>query len=255
MITACLNGDRQQRAHPGVPVSPADLANDAAATVRAGAFMVHVHPRDDAGRETLDTLHVVSAVTAIRARVPDLRVSVSTRDGIVADARAKVAHIAEWPSPDEGGPDCASVNWHEQGSIGVAEALRERTIGVEAGIWTPRAASLFVATNWPWQVERVLVELIPGVSPGVAGAWSAERVLAALGMSAAPVLVHGEAAWAWPVLRWAQAAGYDVRIGLEDTRFLPSGREARDNAALVTEAASSQPGTPSQWPVPDPGRR
>ncbi|MEO6999761.1 MAG: 3-keto-5-aminohexanoate cleavage protein [Terracoccus sp.] len=251
MITACLNGDRQRQSHPRVPISPADLAKDAAQVVRAGAFMVHVHPRDELGRETLDTRHIVTAVTAIRARVPGLRVSVSTRDGIVADARAKVSHIAEWPAPEEGGPDCASVNWHEQGSIEVAEALRGGQIGVEAGIWTAYAASSFVSTNWPWQVERVLVELIPGVSPGSTAGRAAERVLAALGMNAARVLVHGEQAWAWPVLRWAQGAGHDVRIGLEDTLLLPTGREARDNATLVTEAASGRTGAPSRWRMPE----
>jgi uncharacterized protein (DUF849 family) len=214
--------------------------------------MVHVHPRDDHGRETLETRHVVDAVTAIRAATPGLRVSVSTRDGIVDSARRKLAHVAEWPSPDLGGPDCASVNWHEHGAIEVAAALRDNGSGVEAGIWTPQAATRFVSTNWPWKVERVLVEVIPGRTPGSDGAWAAERILAALGMSPASVLVHGEQQWTWPVLRWAQAAGYAVRIGLEDTRFLPSGQEARDNAELVAAALKSEPGTPSQWPVPDP---
>ena len=90
------------------------------------------------------------------------------------------------------------------------------------------------------------------MTPGSDGPWAAERILAALGMSPAPVLVHGEERWTWPVLRWAQASGYDVRIGLEDTLVLPTGKEARDNVELVTVAARSEPGTPSQWPVPDP---
>ena len=252
MITACLNGDRMRAAHPRVPLTPDELARAAAEAVDAGAFMVHLHPRDEHGRETLETRHVVDAVTAVRARTPALRVSVSTRDGIVATARRKLAHVSEWPTPDEGGPDCASVNWHEQGALDIAEALRENGIGVEAGIWTPRAATTFVVTNWPWRVERVLVEAIPGVTPGADGHWAVERILAALGMSPAPVLVHGEERWAWSVLRWAQSSGYDVRIGLEDTCVLPSGQEARDNAELVAVALRSEPGTPSQWPVPDP---
>ena len=81
------------------------------------------------------------------------------------DARTKLAHVSEWPGPDLGGPDCASVNWHEDGALDVATALRDSGIGVEAGIWTPRATIAFVSTNWPWQVERVLVEVIPGVTP------------------------------------------------------------------------------------------
>lgn len=253
MIKACLNGDRHPQARPRVPVTPDELARAAADAVEAGAFMVHVHPRGDDGFETLETRHVVDAVTAIRARTPGLRVGVSTRAGILDAQRRTLAHVSEWPSPDLGGPDCASVNWHEPGAVELAGALRENGIGVEAGIWTPRAATAFVSTNWPWQVERVLVETIPGVTPGSDGAWAAERILAALGMSAAPVLVHGEGRWAWPVLRWAQASGYDVRIGLEDTTVLPDGSAPRDNADLVAAAVRSEPGTPSQWPVPDPG--
>jgi uncharacterized protein (DUF849 family) len=252
MIKACLNGDRTRRQHRAVPLTPSELAAAAADAAAAGAFMVHVHPRDEAGLETLETRHVVEAVLAIRAATPGLRVSVSTRDGIVDSLRRKLAHVSEWPSPDLGGPDCASVNWHEEGAIEVAAALRDNGSGVEAGIWTPEAASLFVATNWPWQVERVLVELVPGVTPGSDGARAAERILAALGMSPAPIVVHGEERWAWPVLRWAQAAGHDVRVGLEDTLHLSNGKEAQDNAELVRAAATSEPGSPSQWPVPDP---
>jgi uncharacterized protein (DUF849 family) len=251
MIKACLNGDRTRRQHRTVPQTPDELARAAADAVAAGASMVHVHPRDESGRETLETRHVVDAVVAIRAAAPGLRVSVSTRDGIVEGAPRKLAHVSEWPSPDLGGPDCASVNWHEEGAVDVAAALHDNGSGVEAGIWTPQAASRFVATSWPWQVERVLVELIPGLTPGSDGPWAAERILAALGMSPVPVLVHGEGRWAWRVLRWAQAAGYDVRIGLEDTVHLPDGREARDSAELVAAALRSEPSTPSRWPVPD----
>lgn len=53
------------------------------------------------------------------------------------------------------------------------------------------------------------------------------------------------------MLRRAQAAGYDMRIGLEDTLVLPTGREARDDAALVTEAVSRPTGASSRWQVPE----
>ena len=57
-----------------------------------------------------------------------------------------------------------------------------------------------------------------------------------LGATPAPVLLHGESAGAWPVLKIAVQRGLDTRIGLEDTLQLPDGTIASDNAELVTAA-------------------
>lgn len=248
MIQACLNGSRRPGTHPRLPLTPADLAAAALTSAVAGAAMVHVHPRDERGLETLAGAPVSAAVRAIRAEAPGIRVSVTTRDGIAATVHEKLALVHAWPGPELGGPDCASVNWHEDGASELARILLAKGIGVEAGIWTPQAATTFVATHWPWQVERILVEALPGISRGSTGTWAVERVLAALGMLPAQVLVHGEGAWTWPVLRWARAAGYATRIGLEDTLVLPDGREARDNAELVT-AARREVGGEAAWPL------
>lgn len=248
MIQAALNGKRPPGIHPRLPLTPVELAASAVSCVAAGAVMVHVHPRDERGLESLEPDVVTAAVRAIHERVPGLEVSVTTRDGIAATSREKLALVHAWPGPIAGGPDCASVNWHEEGASEVARVLLAKGIGVEAGIWTPQAASVFVATHWPWQVERILVEALPGISRGSNGRWAVERILAALGMLPAPVLVHGEDTWTWPVLRWARSAGYAVRVGLEDTLVLPDGREAHDNAALVS-AARHELGGEATWPL------
>lgn len=248
MIQAALNGNRRLGSHPRLPLAPAELAEAAVSAAAAGAAMVHVHPRDGRGMETLEPDAVSAAVRAIREQAPALEVSVTTRDGIAATIHEKLGLVHSWPGPALGGPHCASVNWHEDGASEVARILLAKGIGVEAGIWTPQAATRFVATHWPWQVERILVEALPGISPGSNGAWAVERILAALGMLPAQVLVHGEGTWTWPVLRWARTAGYAVRIGLEDTLLLPDGREAHDNADLV-RAARHEAGGDATWPL------
>ncbi len=231
MLKACLNGSRGR--HERVPVTPGQLALAAAAAVEAGADAVHVHPRADLSRETLDWALVSLTLEAVREAIPGFRVGVSTHAGIVPDPVERLALVRRWPHPADGGPDFASVNWHEEGAGELALALRAQGIGVEAGIWTPRAAGSFVATSWPWQVERVLVEAIPGRTPGGYGTWAAERILAALGPQPAAVLVHGEQEWAWPVLRLAQTLGHDTRIGLEDTLYDQVGRRVETSAELV----------------------
>lgn len=239
MLTACLNGAR--RGFERAPVTVAELAAAAAGAVAAGAGAVHVHPRDDVGEQTLDPDLVALTVTAIRAAVPGVPVGVTTVADIAPDPRTRVSLVRRWPAPADGGPDAASVNWHEPGAVEVAGTLRARGIAVEAGLLTPRAAAAFVGSRWPWQVGRVLVEAVPGHTPGGFGVWAAERILAALGPQPAAVLVHGEEQWAWPVLRWAQEQGYDTRIGLEDTLVDERGRRVDDTAQLVRAALSGRP--------------
>ena len=78
---------------------------------------------------------------------------------------------------------------------------------------------------------RVLVEAIPGISPGPDGVAAARAVLELLPPDGA--LVHGENEWAWPVLRWAQTKGYDVRAGLEDMLTGPEGQPVQSNADVL----------------------
>jgi len=238
VLQVCLNGSR--RPHERVPTTVTDIAASAAEAVAAGAESVHVHPRGDLGRETLDPDLVALTVDAVRRAVPGVPVGATTHEDVDTHGVSRVDLVAQWPAPEDGGPDFASVNWNEQGASELATTLRQRRIGVEAGIWTPTAAADFVGQNWPWRVLRVLVEATPGSSPGAYGTWAAERILSALGSQPAPVLVHGQDHWAWPVLRWAQQAGFDTRIGLEDTLFDEAGLRARGNGALVREALTGR---------------
>ncbi len=69
---------------------------DAKAVVDAGADELHVHPRDDAGRESLHPRDMAAALQAIRTRVPGLLVGVSTGWWILPDGRARRNHIHAW---------------------------------------------------------------------------------------------------------------------------------------------------------------
>ncbi|MET9272506.1 3-keto-5-aminohexanoate cleavage protein [Kribbella sp. NPDC003557] len=226
MIKACLNGDRSRADHPGVPVTPDELARAGAAAVAAGADALHIHPRGADGLETLGYADIHAALTAVRRGCPSVPVGVSTREGIVPDLDDRLLLIGSWKP----GPDFASVNFHEAGAERVADLLVERGIGVEAGLFTPSAARRYLA--WQGPVTRVLVEAIPGISPGVDGAEAATAVLSEL-PTTDDVLVHGENEWAWPVLAWARSRGYDLRIGLEDVLTGPEGQVVASNAELL----------------------
>jgi uncharacterized protein (DUF849 family) len=240
VLKACLNGGLGRDRHPAVPVTAAELAADAAACRAAGALAVHVHPRDGDGRETLDAAAVAAAVEAIRRASPGLPVGVSTGAWIEPDPAARVDAIGSWTVL----PDFASVNAHEPGAASVAAALHRRGVGVEAGLWTADAVAAYL--TWRTPCLRVLLELmVPDPAAAIA---NAHRMLDLLppgrppappGPSAQPVLLHAEGPAVWPVLTEAVALGLDTRIGLEDTRALPDGTPAPDNAALVAAAVAT----------------
>ncbi|GAB3083509.1 3-keto-5-aminohexanoate cleavage protein [Micromonospora schwarzwaldensis] len=234
MLKACLNGGRRRDEHPAVPLTPAELAADAARCAAAGVAAVHVHPRDDSGVESLDPAVIAAAVDAVRAACPGLPVGVSTGAWIVPDPAERVAAVRAWSVL----PDFASVNAHEPGAAAVAAALHERGVMVEAGLWTVAAVDAW--RRWSAPTGRVLVECM--AEPAEAALADAVAILDALPAGCPPVLLHGEGPATWPVFAEAVRRRLHTRIGLEDTLLLPDGTVAPDNTALVAAARSRAPG-------------
>jgi uncharacterized protein (DUF849 family) len=234
LVKACLTGNRPPGAHPALPLTPDELAADAAAAVGAGAGAPHVHPRDTDGAESLDAPVVDTAVLAIRAACPGVPVGVSTAAWIAPDVAARVTAIRSWTS----GPDFASVNLSEAGHREVMAALRDAGIGIEAGVWTVENVAALDGSGFAGELVRVLVE--PGDADPAAAVARAAQIGRALDRAriGAPRLHHGEGRATWAVLRRAIEAGHDVRVGLEDTLVLEDGGRAAGNAELVAVAVA-----------------
>jgi uncharacterized protein (DUF849 family) len=224
MLQAALNGDRTRADHPAVPLTPAELAADAAACVAAGASAFHIHPRAADGRETLDPAIVDATVRTVREAAGGAPVGVSTAAWIEPDLERRLALIGAWAEPAY-----ASVNLSEEGHAEVARVLLANGIGIEAGVWSVEDADRLAAAGFADRLTRVLVEPSNATPPLL------EAIHAALDRHGitAPRLQHSDGEAAWPTLTAAIAAGLDTRIGLEDVLHLPDGQLAADNAALV----------------------
>jgi uncharacterized protein (DUF849 family) len=231
MIKVCLNGARSRAEHPAVPVTPAELAAAAKASVAAGAAAIHMHPRDADGRETLDPESCARALGAVRAACPGVPVGLSTGFWITGSVGAREASISQWTAL----PDFVSVNLAEEGATALAASLDARGVGVEAGLATPADAKLLLETGL--DVVRVLVEVEGEAEEAIATADAIEAVLER-GAVEAPLLEHGFGVATWRVIERALARGYDVRIGLEDTLLFADGSPAAENAALVAAVAA-----------------
>lgn len=241
MLQCCPNGARPPDAYPAVPVTPRQLARDARAVAALGVMSVHVHPRDRDGHESLDPDTVAAATTAIRAAAPQTQIGVTTARWVEPDPDARTEIIKWWGRlPTTARPDVASVNVHDSGWQRVCAALQAVGIGVELGVWTSGDAVTLKQAGLPRGTVRVLAE-VTVTDPDIA-LLEATRLLRALGEVPRPILLHGEDAGAWPVLRHARRLGLDTRIGFEDTLEGPDlSRRATSNEELVRYALAVRP--------------
>ncbi len=255
IVTCALTGVLTDPAQHAVPVTPEEMAKEAEAAYNAGASIVHCHFRDQRpGKGALpswDPEIAVAICDAIRARVPELIINMST--GTVGpDISGPLACLKRVR------PEIAALN------AGSLNYLKIKTSGEWA--WKP-----FVFDN---PVEKIAAYLnvmkevgtIPececfdtGIVRSVAmfeknGLLSAPAHISlvmgvASGMPAKPAwlpLLVDEmpkgAHWqviaigredVWPLHRRAIELGGNVRTGLEDTFYLPNGDKARSNGPLI----------------------
>jgi len=235
-VKCCLNGRRTRAEQPAVPISAAELALEAAAAVAAGAFALHMHPRDGAGAETLEAAWCDAAVAAVRATCSGTPVGLTTGAWIEPDLERRLHLIGAWRQR----PDFCSVNLSEPGCERVMETLWRLGIGVEAGLGSVEDAEVLGALGLAPRCLRVLVEIdaTQGGDPAACAAASAIDAALDGAAFAGERLHHGFGPETWAVIRQGFAWGWDARVGLEDVLTLPDGRPAAGNADLVAAAVA-----------------
>jgi uncharacterized protein (DUF849 family) len=230
LLEAALNGDRD---HPATPRNAAAIAAEAAAAFAAGAGVIHLHPYDAEGRETLAAAPCAETVRAVRAACPGVPISLSTSAAIEPDPERRARLVAGWTEL----PDLVTANQGEAGIGDLCEALLARGVGIEAGLLSLADALRFAHSGLAPRCVRALVEpLAADPAAALAAAAEIEAVLLADGIGLEQVH-HGDGIASWAVNRRALGLGHGIRTGLEDTPVLPDGRPADGNADLVRAAA------------------
>src|SRR5688500_3350196 len=125
LIKCCQNGWTTKADAPAVPITPDELAADAAAAVDAGAGALHFHVRDPDGAETLEPEPTAAALQAIREACPGTPIGISTGLWITNDdPELRRSLVASWTVK----PDFASVNLDEEGIVDLAGILVENDV-------------------------------------------------------------------------------------------------------------------------------
>ena len=97
LISVAPNGARRTRSdHPALPLTPAQLGEDAQACESAGARLYHLHVRDETGKHTLSPYAFHAAIDSIEARVGDrLIIQMTTESGGQYDREQQMAIVRQ----------------------------------------------------------------------------------------------------------------------------------------------------------------
>lgn len=245
LITVAGTGGEISKAEvPHLPASPDEIAEMASGCEAAGAAMIHIHVRDEAGLPTLDLARINETVAAVRER-SNMVIQLSTGGAITDpfDARLRVLEA----KPESCSLTLGTVNFGDgvfSNPWGlIVDLFRESKLQrvvpefeiFELGhLATLRRLIDQEGLPFGGNVHCDLVLGVPGAAPGLP-----RIVQAAVDMFPDEVTswsATGIGRAALPVALTALALGGNLRVGMEDTLTFAAKRPVRGNAELVERA-------------------
>ena len=259
IITCALTGVLTDPAMHHVPVTPEEMAEHAAQAYNAGASIVHCHFRNqEKGKghlPTWDLATVGDILAAIRARVPQLMINMST--GVPGpDISGPLACLEKY-EPELAACNAGSLNYlkcKEDGAWAWPPMLFDNSVDkvkryldvmmanrivpefecFDTGI--VRSVGLF-KRNGMFQ-GNAHISLVMGVASGM----PAKPEWLPLLKEEMPPDTHWQVIAVgrqevWKLHHGCVELGGNVRTGLEDTFYLPNGEKARSNGQLVEALA------------------
>jgi uncharacterized protein (DUF849 family) len=262
IITCAVTGNlTKPEQHPGLPVTPRQIATAALEAAQAGAAVAHIHVRDpETGRPSMDIELYREVIKLIREANKDLVINLTTGPGgrfIPSDDDPKVAaagttllpphkrveHIAEL-RPDICSLDLNTMNSGPDVVINtpknvrkMAQVIREAGVKPELEIFDSGDLHLALDLIKEGVLDGpALWTFVMGVKYGFAA--TPETLLYARNFlpQGAVWSAFGIGRWEFPIVAQSWLAGGHVRVGLEDNIYISKGVLAPSNAALVAHA-------------------
>ncbi|WGY72909.1 3-keto-5-aminohexanoate cleavage protein [Burkholderia cepacia] len=262
IITCAVTGNiTRPDQHPGLPVTPEQIANASLEAAQAGAAVVHIHVRDPAtGRPSMDVDLYRDVMARIRAVDRELIINLTTGPGgrfIPSDDDPKVAAPGTTLLPPEKRvehilalrPDICSLDLNTMNSGGdvvintpknvtrMAEVIRRAGVKPELEIFDSGDIHLARDLIASGVLDGPgLWTFVSGVKYGFTA--SPETLLYARGLLPPGAIwsAFGIGRFEFPIVAQAWLAGGHVRVGLEDNIYIEKGVLAESNAALVARA-------------------
>jgi 3-oxoadipate:acetyl-CoA acetyltransferase len=247
---------------PHVPLTPEAVAADVRRCRDAGASIVHLHPRDDAGAPTQAPEVAARFIRAVRDAAPDIVVCITTSGRLepALEARARVLDLSGDVRPDMASLTLGSLNFPKQASVnapdtivGLAERMRDRRIVPE---WEVFDAGMLDYAMYLRSKDLLGDPVYVNLLLGSLGTLSATPLNLALLVERLPAgatwAATGIGRFQFAVNRLAIAMGGHVRVGLEDNIWFDEGRTVQatnprlvERLVAVGRAMGREPASPS----------
>ncbi len=254
VITCALTGVLANRKQcPGIPYTPAEIADEAKRAYDAGASVVHIHARNDDGSPTFSPAMFARIKAEIRERCPViLNFSTGT---ILEDVTDQCTYLRE-SKPEIGALNMGTMNYSKysekrkefvfdmvfpntygkimtmlkaMNEAGVKPELECFDTGHTHGIWPLLDMGILKA---PLQFSFI-VNVLGGIPATVESLQLQTKIMPA----GSEWEVIGISKCGWRMIGTGLVLGGNIRAGLEDNLYLPSGEMARSNGDLIEVAA------------------
>jgi len=244
ILTAAIVGAELTRAQtPHLPITPQEIADEAARCREAGAAVIHLHVRNDDGSNTQSKERFGEAIERIRSKT-DCIVQVTTGGAVGMSIEERVGPLA--CNPEMATLNCGSLNFGDDVFVNTRPQIREIAARLTASgavaeleCYEVGHVEEALALAEKGIVQRPLhFQFVLGVPGGISASERTVRYMAALVPDDASWAVAAVGRYQQPMTELAMRLGGHARLGLEDNIYLSKGVLSEGSAPLVARAAS-----------------
>lgn len=127
IINAAITGAViQKKDTPFIPITTAEILRDAIAVIEAGASIVHLHVRDDDGKNSLDPARYGLIIKTLRKQYPHILYTVSCSGRYESDIQKRCSplYLAGDEKPDMASLTLSSMNFYQGASVNSPETVQ-----------------------------------------------------------------------------------------------------------------------------------
>lgn len=244
VLTAAIVGAEITREQtPHLPITPQEIADEAARCREAGVAVIHLHVRNDDGTPTQARDRFAQTMELIRKKT-DCIIQVSTGGavGMPIDERAQPLEC----KPEMATLNCGSLNFGDDVFVNTRPQIRDlaarlKGAGAVAELECYEVGHVeeALALAAKGVVERPLhFQFVMGVAGGIGANEANLRHMIAMMPRDASWAVAAVGRFQQPMTELAMRLGGHARVGLEDNIYLTKGVLSEGSAPLVARAAT-----------------